>query len=188
VQNDLDKVLFPHQGCMQLACQAYWPVCGFRTALAAPGLFVARVRLCLGAGRCVHLVRPGRCGSACLGCAASARGLRRAAGRDEEGAAAPDTQQTLQAQAVGLGVAGAANLRQNVELRQQQAEAFASKLPGVICGMQAQAMPQRAMVAEPNTLGVKTSTGCVWNLGQLQRIIKRLERVTKAEGGSWRLA
>lgn len=89
------------------------------------------------------------------------------------------------ARGVVLGAAGAANLRPNLERRQQEADAFAIKLRGVIDGMRARGMSQRAMVNELNSLGVKTPTGCDWNLSQLQRTIRRIERPLSAVAGSW---
>jgi DNA invertase Pin-like site-specific DNA recombinase len=79
------------------------------------------------------------------------------------------------ARGVQLGTAGAANIRPNIEQRQAAADAHAIKLAGLIEGMQARGMAQRAMVAELNALGIKTSTGKEsWTLSQLQRVLARL--------------
>lgn len=79
------------------------------------------------------------------------------------------------ARGVQLGRAGTANLRSNTEARQATADAHAIKLSGLISGMQARGMAQRAMVAELNSLGIKTSTGKTsWTLSQLQRVLARL--------------
>jgi DNA invertase Pin-like site-specific DNA recombinase len=85
-----------------------------------------------------------------------------------------DALTAAKARGVILGVAGPANLRRNVDQRQQQAYAFAAKLQGVIQGMASRRMTQRAMVAELNSLGIKTAAGGEWSLVQLQRIIQRL--------------
>jgi DNA invertase Pin-like site-specific DNA recombinase len=73
-----------------------------------------------------------------------------------------------------LGATGAANLKPNIEERQAEADAFAEKLRGLIEGMKARGLSQRAMVAEMNALGVKTPKGGEWSLIQLQRVIRRL--------------
>ena len=73
----------------------------------------------------------------------------------------------------GFGKSGAANLKPNIEARQQAADAFANKLKGVIEGMKAQRLTQRAMCAELNNLGVKTVKGGEWSLIQLQRVMSR---------------
>lgn len=75
---------------------------------------------------------------------------------------------------VKLGVAGAANLKPNLEQRQQSANAFAERLRGVIDGMKARGLTQRAMCDELNSLGVKTARGGEWSQVQLQRVIARL--------------
>jgi len=78
------------------------------------------------------------------------------------------------ARGVVLGAAGAANLKPNIEERQQAAGEFAGKLKGVVDGMKARGLSQRAMCAELNQLGIKTTRGSEWSLIQLQRIIRRL--------------
>lgn len=72
-----------------------------------------------------------------------------------------------------LGVAGPGNLRSNIEQRQAVAKEFAGKLKGVIEGMRARGLSQRAMVVELNQLGIKTARGGEWSLIQLQRTIAR---------------
>lgn len=84
------------------------------------------------------------------------------------------------ARGVVLGAAGAANLKPNIEERQANADAFAVKLRGVIEGMKARKLTQRAMVAELNTIGVKTAKGGEWTLIQLQRVMKRLDALQAA--------
>lgn len=75
---------------------------------------------------------------------------------------------------VKLGQAGAANLRPKLEERRMQADAFAEKLRGVLEGMQTRGLTRRAMVDEMNALGIRTRTGGVWHLTQLQRTLERL--------------
>jgi DNA invertase Pin-like site-specific DNA recombinase len=74
-----------------------------------------------------------------------------------------------------LGVAGAANLRPNIQMRQAAADGFAQKMRGQIEGFKLRGLSQRQMVAELNTLGVCTANGSEWSLTQLQRVIKRLD-------------
>ncbi len=50
---------------------------------------------------------------------------------------------------------GLAKLRQNVEERQARAAAFAGRLSGLIAGLKARGLSQRAMVAELNGAGSK---------------------------------
>lgn len=75
---------------------------------------------------------------------------------------------------VVLGKAGAANLRPNIEERQQAACAFADKLRHTFDGMKARGLPQRAMAAELNSIGVPAPRGGQWGLAQVQRVIERL--------------
>jgi len=72
-----------------------------------------------------------------------------------------------------LGKAGAANLKPNIEARQKAADEFAMKLKGVIDGMKARGLSQRAMCVELNNLDVKTTKGGQWSQVQLQRIMSR---------------
>jgi DNA invertase Pin-like site-specific DNA recombinase len=73
-----------------------------------------------------------------------------------------------------LGVAGAANLQPNIEMRQAEADGFAQKLRGQIEGFKLRGLSQRQMVAELNSLAVRTANGNEWSLIQVQRIMKRL--------------
>jgi DNA invertase Pin-like site-specific DNA recombinase len=75
-----------------------------------------------------------------------------------------------------LGVAGANNLKPNIQSRQSAADAFAAKLYGQVEGFRLRGISQRRMVDELNDLGILTPKGCVWSLLQLQRIIKRLKQ------------
>jgi hypothetical protein len=87
----------------------------------------------------------------------------------------PTSLAAAKARGMQLGTAGAANIGSNIEARQATADAHTAKLSGMIIGMQARGMSQRAMVAELNALGIKTSTGKEnWTLSQLQRVLARL--------------
>lgn len=76
---------------------------------------------------------------------------------------------------VALGVAGPSNLKPNIELRQQQSQAFVQSLAGVFKGCQLRQLTQRQMVEELNSLGIKTSRGNTWSLMQVQRVLKQLQ-------------
>ncbi len=88
-----------------------------------------------------------------------------------------DALAAAKARGVVLGAAGPANLRHNVEERQARADAFAGRLSGLIAGMKARGLSQRAMVAELNGALVKAPQGGGWGLKQLQRVIRRLKRL-----------
>lgn len=79
---------------------------------------------------------------------------------------------------VVLGKAGAANLRPNIEERQQAACAFADKLRHTFDDMRVRGLSQRAMAAELNAIGVPTPKGGKWGLAQVQRVIERLAPVS----------
>ncbi len=72
-----------------------------------------------------------------------------------------------------LGKAGAANLKRNIEERQQSAVEFALSLKPVIEGLKAQKLSQRAIVAELNRLNIKTMRGGQWSQVQLQRVLAK---------------
>jgi len=94
--------------------------------------------------------------------------------RDQISARTKAALAAAKARGVRLGEAGPANLRPNVEQRQQEAAAFAGRLQGVVSGFQAQGLSQRAMVKELNNLGIGTPRGGKWSLLQLQRVVARL--------------
>lgn len=98
--------------------------------------------------------------------------------RDQISARTKAALSAAKARGVVLGAAGAANLKSNIEQRQQTASCFAGKLKGVIEGMVARGLSQRAMVAELNNLGIKTARGGEWSLIQLQRIFEKLNAVS----------
>ena len=93
--------------------------------------------------------------------------------RDQISARTKAALQAAKARGVVLGKAGAANLKPNIEARQKAAGDFAGKLKGIIEGMKAQGLTQRAICAELNTLGIKTAKGGNWGLVQLQRVMAR---------------
>lgn len=82
------------------------------------------------------------------------------------------------ARGVVLGRAGWANLRPNLEARQDAAQAFAERLRPAFEEMRARGLTQRAMVAELNAIGVPTPRGGCWRLAQVQRTLSRLTEVT----------
>lgn len=86
-----------------------------------------------------------------------------------------DALKAAKARGKRLGTAGAANLKPNIEKRQAEASSFAQKMHGQIEGFKLRGLSQRQMVAELNSLGIRTAKGNEWSLIQLQRIIKRLE-------------
>lgn len=88
-----------------------------------------------------------------------------------------DALRAAKARGVVLGAAGPANLRPNIEARQQAAGVFAASLANVINGMKAAGMTQRAMVAELNSLGIKAARGGQWTSMQLTRLLARLNAV-----------
>lgn len=94
--------------------------------------------------------------------------------RDQISARTKAALQAAKARGVELGTAGPSNLKPNIEARQEAAHAFATKLAGTIEGMKVRGLSQRRMVAELNSLGVKTARGKEWSLIQLQRVIKTL--------------
>lgn len=93
--------------------------------------------------------------------------------RDQISARTKAALQAAKVRGVILGAAGAANLKPNIEKRQQAADKFAGKLKGIIEGMKARGLSQRAMIAELNGLDIKTAKGGQWSLVQLQRVIAR---------------
>ena len=78
------------------------------------------------------------------------------------------------ARGVILGVAGASNLKPNIESRQAAADAFAGNLKTVLAGLATQGLSLRKQVAQLNLLGIKTTRGGDWSLVQLQRVLQRL--------------
>ncbi|MGF6641866.1 recombinase family protein [Paraburkholderia sp. MM6662-R1] len=94
--------------------------------------------------------------------------------RDQISRCTKDALRAAKARGVKLGVAGPANLKPNIEARQQAADAFAAKLSATLNGFRSAGMSQRQMVDELNALGVKTTRGGQWSQAQLQRVLARV--------------
>lgn len=94
--------------------------------------------------------------------------------RDQISARTKAALQAAKVRGVVLGAAGAANLKPNIEQRQQAASEFAGKLKNVIEGMKARGLSQRAMCEELNGLGIQTAKGGQWSLVQLQRVMSNI--------------
>jgi DNA invertase Pin-like site-specific DNA recombinase len=92
-----------------------------------------------------------------------------------------DALKAAKARGTRLGVAGAANLKSNVEMRQAAADDFAAKLSGQVEGFKLRGLSQRQMVTELNNLGIRTSKGNEWSLIQIQRVIRRLGNAGAAQ-------
>jgi DNA invertase Pin-like site-specific DNA recombinase len=75
---------------------------------------------------------------------------------------------------VKLGIAGARNLKGNIEERQDKARNFAERVRPIFEGMVARGLSQRAMVTELNAIGLVASQGGTWRLSQVQRLIKAI--------------
>ncbi|WP_305074379.1 recombinase family protein [Propionivibrio sp.] len=93
--------------------------------------------------------------------------------RDQISARTKAALAAAKARGVALGRAGIANLRPNVEARQQAADDFAEKLRPLFDSMKARGLSQRAMVEEFNSVGVPAPKGGNWRLSQVQRVISR---------------
>jgi DNA invertase Pin-like site-specific DNA recombinase len=80
------------------------------------------------------------------------------------------------ARGVVLGAAGHANLKPNIEQRQQAADVFAEGLRPMLASFKSSGLSQRAMVAALNGAGVAATKGKDkgWNLTQVQRVLERL--------------
>ena len=91
-----------------------------------------------------------------------------------------DALRAAKARGKRLGVAGAANLQPNIEMRKTEADGFAQKLRGQLEGFKLRGLSQRQMVVELNSLGIRTAKGNEWSLIQLQRVVKRLNSAPAA--------
>jgi DNA invertase Pin-like site-specific DNA recombinase len=80
------------------------------------------------------------------------------------------------ARGVVLGAAGRANLRPNIEQRQEAADAFAARLRPTFENMIARKLSLRSMVPELNGIGIPAPRGGKWRLSQVQRLLDRLKR------------
>lgn len=94
--------------------------------------------------------------------------------RDQISARTKAALAAAKARGVELGVSGPANLRRNVEERQQAAKTFAEKLMPVLSGLQAAGLSQSQQVARLNEIGITAPRGGRWSRTQLQRTLKRL--------------
>lgn len=86
-----------------------------------------------------------------------------------------DALAAAKARGVVLGATGPANLRPNIEARQQAAQAFAAGLSRTLNSFKADGLTQRQQVDELNRLGIRTARGGDWSLMQLQRVLARLQ-------------
>lgn len=94
--------------------------------------------------------------------------------RDQISARTKAALAAAKARGVRLGSAGKHNLKANTAQRVAAADAFAVRLSSIIGGLQAAGRSQRAIIAELNSNGIKTSRGGEWSLVQLQRVMKRI--------------
>lgn len=74
-----------------------------------------------------------------------------------------------------LGVAGAQNLKRNIEERIAASDAFAEKLRPVLHGFEAAGLTQEQQVNQLNALGITTPRGSQWTRMALYRVKQRLE-------------
>lgn len=86
-----------------------------------------------------------------------------------------DALAAAKARGVQLGTTGPANLKRNILERREAADAFAAKLSGLIAGFRARGLSRRSMVYELNIVGIRTPQGGEWHLGQLSRLLKRVD-------------
>jgi len=97
--------------------------------------------------------------------------------RDQISARTKAALAAAKARGVQLGTAGPANLRPNIEQRQQDADAFAERLRPTLAGLLAAGKTRRQMVADLDDMGIKTPRGRSWSLAQLQAVLQRLRLV-----------
>lgn len=74
---------------------------------------------------------------------------------------------------VKLGTAGAANLKSNIEQRQQSADAFANRLREIVQHFKAKGLSQRKICDELNAVKLRAPRGGKWQPTQLQRVMAR---------------
>jgi hypothetical protein len=96
--------------------------------------------------------------------------------RDQISARTKAALAAAKARGVKLGVTGPANLRPNLEARQEAARRFAERMRPVFEGFKLRGLSQRQIVAELNALGVKAARGGIWRLKQVQRVVGRIEQ------------
>jgi len=95
--------------------------------------------------------------------------------RDQISKRTKDALAAAKARGVKLGIAGPANLRPVLEQRQAAAAAYADKVRGVLLGLKARGLSQRAIADELNALGIKAPRGGQWHLPTVQRVMARLQ-------------
>lgn len=94
--------------------------------------------------------------------------------RDQISKRTRDALAAAKARGVKLGVAGPANLRHVLQQRQTAANQYAKKMRGVLLGLKARGLSQRAMADELNQLGLASPRGGRWHLPTVQRVMARL--------------
>lgn len=97
--------------------------------------------------------------------------------RDQISRRTRDALAATKARGVRLGVAGPANLRFVNDQRHAVAGEYANKMRGVLLGLKARGLSQRAMVAELNALDLPSPRGVRWHLPTLQRVLARIAPV-----------
>lgn len=80
------------------------------------------------------------------------------------------------ARGVVLGATGPQNLQAHQQARLDHAQAFKERLEPLLKGLAAQGLSRRAIVERLNSLGVPTSQGCRWSLGQVQRLFMQITK------------
>lgn len=78
---------------------------------------------------------------------------------------------SAKARGVILGATGPANLKRNIQERQDAAKCFRARLKPVIDGFISQGFTRRVMVERLNDLNIKAPMGGTWSLGQVQRVL-----------------
>jgi len=101
--------------------------------------------------------------------------------RDQISARTKAALAAAKARGVKLGVTGPANLRPNLEARQEAARRFAERMLPVFEGFELRGLSQRQIAAELNALGIKTPRGGTWRLKQVQRVLVRLPQAKSSE-------
>ncbi|MBL8409149.1 MAG: recombinase family protein [Candidatus Accumulibacter sp.] len=91
-----------------------------------------------------------------------------------------DALAAAKARGVQLGLAGPANLRPNIEERQEAADAFANNLRHIFTSMQERGLSQREMARELNQIALPAPTGGAWMQMQVRRVLARLEKAPAA--------
>jgi DNA invertase Pin-like site-specific DNA recombinase len=80
---------------------------------------------------------------------------------------------SAKARGVILGATGPANLKRNIQERQDTAKYFRARLKPVIDGFISQGLTRRVIVERLNDLNIKAPMGGTWSLGQVQRLLNK---------------